>query len=162
MRENNIKGWMSVEELDFLYDAALEMKSIVELGSYLGRSTVALAEGCKGGIFAVDHWNWTEGLGLEMDGTEYEQFKENTKDFNNIIVLKVTTQEASKHFAKVDMVFIDADHRYEAVKQDIETWLPRTHILLCGHDYDEEGVKKAVDELIDIDSVVGSIWYKWL
>ena len=162
MRENNIKGWMSEKELQFLYDSAKEMKSIVELGSYLGRSTVALAEGVKEAVFAVDHWDWKGGGGLKMDGTEYEQFLENTKDFDNIIVLKGTTMEASKKIGKVDMVFIDADHSYEAVKQDIETWLPRTHKLICGHDYDFDEVKKAVDELLEIDGVIGSVWWKWV
>ena len=140
---------MSLEELEFLNDSAKEMKLVVELGSYLGRSTVALAESADN-VIAIDHWNWTSGGGLVMDGTEYQQFLENIKDFDNIIVFRDTTLNMSKKIKKADMVFIDADHSYEAVKADIEAWLPKATKLICGHDYDFNEVKKAVDELIDI------------
>ena len=57
-----------------------------------------------------------------------------------------------------DWVFLDADHKYEAVKEDLVTWFPKIKKggIFCGHDYlnsDKEhnghtdfGVKKAVDE----------------
>ncbi len=37
-----------------------------------------------------------------------------------------------------DLVFIDADHHYESVKEDIETWYPvvKKGGILCGHDFD--------------------------
>ena len=58
---------------------------------------------------------------------------------------------------KLDIVFIDADHSYEAVKEDIQLWYPKIRKggIICGHDYmegpyDRDGifcdVKKAVDE----------------
>jgi hypothetical protein len=162
MRENNIKGWMSLAELEFLYETSKKMETIVELGSYLGRSTVALAAGCKGTVYAVDHWNWTGGRGLVMDGTEFEEFKKNTKDFSNISIYRKDTVATARFFDTVDMVFIDADHCYESVRKDIKAWLPKTKKIICGHDYDEDGAKRAVDELIDIDGISGSIWYKWL
>ena len=36
-----------------------------------------------------------------------------------------------------DLVYIDADHRYEAVSQDIKVWMPKVkdNGILCGHDY---------------------------
>jgi precorrin-6B methylase 2 len=160
MRGNDIKGWMSEEELRFLNDISKGL-TVVELGSYLGRSTVALAEKAKK-VYAVDHWNWTEGLGLVMDGTEYDQFLENTKDFSNIEVLKMSTLEASKKIDSCDIVFIDADHRYNSVKADIKAWFPKVNKIICGHDYDEQGVRRAVDESLNIDGIIGSIWYSWL
>ncbi|KKK96213.1 hypothetical protein LCGC14_2665010 [marine sediment metagenome] len=139
MRENNIKGWMSEKELEFLHDSAKDL-DVVELGSYLGRSTVALAESAKT-VSAVDHWNW-KGDGLLMDGTEYDKFRENIDEYDNIAIYQMSTLEAAKAMIwKPDMVFIDADHSYEAVKADIETWLPKTKQLICGHDYDFDEVK---------------------
>lgn len=47
---------------------------------------------------------------------------------------------------KADIVFIDGDHSYEAVKKDIATWYPRTNRILAGHDYDMGHVTQAVTE----------------
>lgn len=56
----------------------------------------------------------------------------------------------------LDFVFIDGDHTYEAVCDDLRAWTPKLKPggLLCGHDYgipreiidNELGVKRAVDE----------------
>lgn len=52
-----------------------------------------------------------------------------------------------------DFIYIDANHEYPAIKQDLNDWLPKLTIngLLCGHDMlDIEGfgVLKAVNEFI--------------
>jgi predicted O-methyltransferase YrrM len=61
----------------------------------------------------------------------------------------------------VDLVFIDADHSYEAVKKDIVKFRPklRTGGILCGHDIDYPGVNRAVKELIpDHDIGPNFVW----
>jgi cephalosporin hydroxylase len=64
----------------------------------------------------------------------------------------------------LDMVFIDADHSYEAVVKDIAAWrnLVAVDGILCGHDYDisrHPGVVKAVDESIKFKVIPNtSIW----
>ena len=44
-------------ELEWLYKAAKRMKSIVEIGSWQGRSTYVLLSGCQGPVMAVDKWD---------------------------------------------------------------------------------------------------------
>jgi len=48
----------------------------------------------------------------------------------------------------LDLVFIDGDHRFEAVAEDIASWWPKLRPggVLCGDDYHWEGVKRAVDD----------------
>ena len=48
----------------------------------------------------------------------------------------------------IDCVFIDGDHRYQFVKQDIELWRAKLKPggWLTGHDRDWAPVKRAVDE----------------
>lgn len=57
--------------------------------------------------------------------------------------------EAAEQFKndKFDFAFIDANHTYDNVMADIHAWYPliREGGLLTGHDYNMEGVKKAVD-----------------
>lgn len=55
----------------------------------------------------------------------------------------------------VDFVFIDANHKYEFVKEDIKTWYPKVRKggILSGHDYYEfksgrGGVIPAVNEFV--------------
>ncbi len=47
-----------------------------------------------------------------------------------------------------DYVYIDADHSYERVKEDLQYWYPKVkkNGFFGGHDINMEGVRKAVDE----------------
>lgn len=47
-----------------------------------------------------------------------------------------------------DFVFIDAEHTYEACREDMRLWYPKVRRggLLCGHDYTMAGVNRAVNE----------------
>jgi hypothetical protein len=55
------------------------------------------------------------------------------------------------------MVFLDADHSYEGVKEDWFEWRPKVKPggWLAGHDYGDKrfGVKQAVDESL-------AFWHK--
>lgn len=67
-----------------------------------------------------------------------------------------------------DLIFIDADHSYKAVKDDIRHWLPKMRKggLLCGHDYSNRkanaGVIKAVNEMIGEDNIVVGARKTWI
>jgi hypothetical protein len=69
-------------------------------------------------------------------------------------------------FGGLDVVFIDALHDYESVKQDIELWWPlvREGGYLAGHDYNHKwpGVMRAVAEhfnLMDVCLGPDSMWW---
>ena len=157
-------------ELEFLYTQAKNMESIVELGSWRGRSSHALASGCKGTLWCVDHWKGSLGTVLVKQAEKediYSIFLENLKEFTNIIPLKMNTDDALKYFedGSVDMVFIDAGHNYAEIKNDINNWYPKVKKLICGHDYQKPypGVIRAVNEQFGkADELVGTIWVKWL
>ncbi len=69
-----------------------------------------------------------------------------------------TSAEAAKDFpaGSLDFVYIDAQHHYEAVRDDIALWYPKVKVggIIGGHDFFEDGdypfgrfgVKKAVIE----------------
>ena len=57
-----------------------------------------------------------------------------------------------------DVIFIDGDHSYEGVKEDLNNWWSKCNTLFCGHDYMLKetvwngvrcGVKEAVDEFVE-------------
>lgn len=79
--------------------------------------------------------------------------KERLKAFNSRIRWErkdslAATDTLRAEGKRFDFVFIDANHAYGYVKKDIELWAPlvRAGGILCGHDFNLEGVKKAVIE----------------
>ena len=56
MKAEDIQGWMNVRELDWLRAAAAVQYVIVEIGTWKGRSTAALAEGTPGMVYTCDHF----------------------------------------------------------------------------------------------------------
>lgn len=167
-----ISGWMTPAELQFLYENAQKMESILEIGSWKGRSTHALLSGCKGKVTAVDHFKGSEGEAeahreaLGDDSPVYKEFMRNVGSFSNLEVLKMSSEEAKKVLGdkKFDMIFIDAEHTYEGVRKDIVLWKDNAKVLLCGHDYclPWPSVMQAVDSSLKKTGVMpnGSIWYK--
>ena len=79
---------------------------------------------------------------------------------------RMTTNEAARLFEdeSLDAVFIDADHSYEAVKLDIQNWMPKVRKggILAGHDYNSAwpGVVRAVNEIFPEAQKIDSCWLK--
>lgn len=138
---------------------------IVEVGVYEGTGTARLAAG-GARVWAVDRWRSPTGEPRdEMCARVRERFRE----VPGVVVLRMDSLEAAATLLEVegptmDMVFIDADHSYEAVRRDIEAWAPlvRPGGLLAGHDYHRKwpGVVRAVDEVFQGRATVshGSVW----
>lgn len=164
-RAMGIVGMLIREEVEWLHQTAHEMSSIVEIGSYRGRSTYALCAGCQGIVYAVDPF---EANFHQEVRDVFDDFAENLKAFENLLPVIKTSQEAANSAiipAIVDMVFIDADHSYRAVLDDLRLWEPRARKLVCGHDYGgprTPGVEKAVNEYFGSREMVklgpGLLW----
>ena len=158
---------MSPYELDWLYETAKGMKSIVEVGSWKGKSTFALCLGCPGTVYAVDHFkgsrderdkNHKEALTTNI----FEVFLENVGHFKNLKTWKMDSLQAAGYFddKSVDMVFIDAGHTYKEVRDDLRAWMPKAVKLLCGHDGDESSpVRKVLNDFnVNYEIIAGTIW----
>jgi hypothetical protein len=171
---------MRPDELLWLAQRACTHQRIVEVGSWSGRSTRALADNTPGRVWAIDTFLGSKEhqplLSQKPQNWLYEQFLENTKGLSNLEVMRMTSLEASKKLQdeRFDMVFIDASHDYQSVKQDIEAWLPLMlpGALFSGHDYNYASVKQAVDECLPaiprvkafspIEWPTPSLWYTTL
>jgi hypothetical protein len=127
--------------------------------------------------------HWRGGLLLSIDpwrefGEEYQDRANVTQSKQDVFyretqvrlsrfgdrskILRLTSEEAAGTIddGSLDFAYLDAQHHYAAVKQDIELWWPKIRPggLLCGHDYGDENetdtdgtvtvfdVKRAVDE----------------
>ena len=166
----SIQGWMTESELQWLNTLATDMQSIVEVGSWKGRSTVALAAGCRGQVCAVDTWL---GSPDELESTHAEaktedifgQFLDNTSGVGSIAPIRAFSLDAGADARipeTVDMVFIDAQHTADAVEDDIRAWLPRTGKIICGHDFNFPGVKEGIYRVFkpyQVKQGAGAIWW---
>ena len=157
---SKIDGWMQYEELQWLAQKASQKKVIIEIGCWQGRSTKALTAS-SGVIYAIDPWNLHKKVEKTMHYSPnqlYEIFCSNLKaeiQACQVIPIRAPSQEAVEVLKKqdvlADMIFIDGDHSYQGVKDDINNYFPflAPGGLLCGHDYySEEGVVRAVNEFI--------------
>lgn len=164
--KNIIQGWMSIPELNWLYRMAQKYKTIVEVGCWKGKSTHALLTGAEkhgGTVTVVDHFKGAEGQEQFFKEVAYLDiyhiFMANVGHFPNLKVLKMSSAEGAKEIDKAEMVFIDAGHEYEDVAADLEAWDSKATKLLCGHDYQFPGVKKAVKERYGVPTILcDSIW----
>lgn len=150
-----IEGWMTPAELAFLQALALRLPAhatVVELGAYKGRSTVAIRE-------ALD----PDSKLVTVDQAALDAFRENTAGLANLDLVIGDSAEAASGFAdaSVDLVIIDADHSYHAVKRDIQAWHPKlkSGALLTGHDWGWVGVRVAVKETFGRVGLFETIWY---
>jgi predicted O-methyltransferase YrrM len=132
---------------------------VAEVGCYAGESTVAWAIKAKQ-LFAIDPW----GNNYDKNDTSseevpmvqiYAEFLQRIEPYKNkVCVIHETSTEAVKRFLNesIDVVYIDACHKYESVKEDIFAWYPKVKIggFICGHDYSDfwHEVRDAVNECI--------------
>lgn len=132
---------------------------MVEIGLWYGRSTLFIAEELKKLnkqviIYSVD---------FMMSLPNYLS--------SHVKFLPLSSQEASQKFddESLDFVFIDADHQYDSVLNDIKVWLPKIRVggIIAGHDYNDyeeinsyPGVRKAVDECFPngVDVITRTVW----
>jgi len=162
-----IQGFMEPDELAWLALQAEKHQRIVEVGSFLGRSTRALADNTPGWVMAFDDWMGPREI--DMDGREhcYEVFRKNMHGLVETFKLFILQGDHGDltiipNYLYPDMVFIDGTHAYESVKRDILIWKDRIAPggLLCGHDATLPEIRQALDETLPGWMVVSgtSIW----
>jgi predicted O-methyltransferase YrrM len=147
IRFQKIKGWVHAADGYLLYRLARDdgaRGAIVEIGSWMGLSTAWLAAGSKAAgrepVHAVDVFDGGAMLKdrdvVKNEGTTYHHFVEYLEAeglFDHVIPIVAESAAAARAWngGAIRLLFIDGDHRYEAVKQDIELWAP--HVAVGGH-----------------------------
>jgi len=134
---------------DLIQENLNENMIMVEIGSYAAVSSHLFAEKVKH-IYCVDQWKAYSEV-KEQYITEGERLFNNfLKYYNNVTKLKMSSVEASKTFENnfLDFVYIDANHSYESVIEDINSWIKKIKIngIIAGHDYHQGTVQKAIQD----------------
>lgn len=169
-KASKISGYTSSEDLTVLYDLAASVpkgQDVVELGSYHGRSTVALASATSNRVWAVDAFDpLAVSDGSDVIGDEV-QFLKNTKGYR-VELLRTNVIQAGHEWQgkPIGMLFLDASHDYETTRDTFLAWLPHVAYngIIAFHDYHPTwpGVVRTVDEVaeyFDNQHLVNALWY---
>lgn len=136
---------------------------IMEIGCWLGHSTAIFAKHAKslgGRVTCVDTFKGSKGTFLEEYAEKnnvMEEFFNNMEELGlekHIDIFNMSSNEAYKNIRnnKYDLIFIDGDHIYEQIKNDIYNYLPKLKSggIMSGHDF-ESGFDLDLNSLTDID-----------
>lgn len=118
----------------------------VEVGTFKGEFAKTILSKWNGVLYMVDPWR--EELGSEYTNGDYPEFKnklyfqtiENTKEYQDrSFMLRGFSNQLIDLFEdeSLDFVYIDANHAYDFVIEDIELWFPKVKKggVVSGHDY---------------------------
>ncbi len=172
----SIDGWLTVDEAIALYELARSLPHehplAVEIGCWQGKSSVCLARGLAGKstprLCCIDPF---DASGDEASRDEYSEranltgplrsaFEQNLRDAAVRDIVDVRPGLSHEHAIAwqepIDLLFLDGDHSYEAVRSDFTDWTPKVRAggFLCLHDVVHpvhEGPRRIVDEFVRPD-----------
>jgi len=162
--------------LDLIKKNKINPKEIAEIGVWRGHTSIVLLRNLPSlEVFhAIDSW------------INYEDYQGDNKNNETIIFDKLIFEDRT-HWLKdklkihhgfskdtcdqirdnsLDLIFIDANHSYEYLLEDIKIWTPKVKKdgLIIGHDYNPKtfpGVVKAVHEVFkdNFTTELDDIWW---
>ncbi len=162
---SHIEGWLFPPEAFILYAMSLEHNDttgrILEIGSFLGKSSYWLAKGAKERngekVICVDTFKGSIEHQETLKGqSTYAVFEQNLRKagvFDWVVPIKKSSEEAFASFRqRISLLFIDGSHEYEDVKADLLNWeqyLVKEGIVIL-HDSAGQwaGPTRVADELI--------------
>jgi predicted O-methyltransferase YrrM len=128
-----VPGMLTRAEVDCLYQLGQVNHCagvIVEIGSWKGKSTIALARGAAKShhqtIYAIDpHEVQPEEGYLEDTQADFLANIKRAQVEKQVAPMIMTSEEASRNWQKpIRLLWIDGDHRYEPAKLDFKLWEP--------------------------------------
>lgn len=119
------------------YFRELGFKTGAEIGVLGGTYSIEL---CKAGmkVYCVDSWGLGERRYKNYHFRKFEEAKKRLASYEATLIRK-KSEDAVKEFSdeQLDFIFIDANHHYEYVLQDITEWAKKVRKggIISGHDY---------------------------
>jgi glycosyltransferase involved in cell wall biosynthesis/predicted O-methyltransferase YrrM len=161
-----IEGWLTDAQAERLFLAGRRVSqdgTIVEIGSYRGRSTITLANAAQDGVevVAIDPHAGNDRGPQEIEGYDREAQEDNLAFHANLA--RAGVADRVRHVRKpsqeafddvggdVDLLYVDGAHRVEPATQDIGGWGARLRpggTLLIHDSFSSIGVTIAITRLL--------------
>lgn len=174
---STVPGWFNY--WPFYGHVARNLKDgdqVAEVGTWLGRSLIFLAQECKRlgkrvRFYAVDTFAGEalqpehQELVQQHGGSIRAEFERNIRECGVADMITILQGDSAAMAECIEdgslaFCYIDAAHEYEPVKRDILAWKDKVRSggLLAGHDIQHEPVRKAVMELLPSAQHSYPIW----
>jgi predicted O-methyltransferase YrrM len=159
-----VAGWLTDDEAWALHEVARANRSgstVVEIGSWQGRSTIALASGLRargaGTVYAVDPHSDSalhRATGVLDTHSAFVANVHAAGLADYVRAVRATSLAARERFAErsVHFLFVDGSHLFEDVVSDIDAWTPALAdgAAVAFHDArDEPGVRRALGDRVE-------------
>ena len=136
----------------------------IQIGSYRGQSAeLFLKSGAFKTFYCIDPWQQGYDPEDKADAPEIilaeQDFDRRFKDNEIVKKIKMKSSDAAKLFEQnsIDFIYIDGNHLYKAVKEDLKNYFPivKDGGIIAGHDYNTTDwhladVVRAVNEFFNI------------
>lgn len=157
------EGWLAREEAEALMELASRVpagRHIVEVGNFRGRSTVALALGSRRGagvqVYSFDpHTEFVGPRGGRFGRADQAHLYANLAragvgEWVSVVTLDARLVAPAWPARDVGLLFVDGDHRYEAVVADHAGWEPHlaSGATVAFDDRDYPDVARRLAELV--------------
>lgn len=159
--ENLPHGWFNHGPKVLALLEQYRPKVIVELGTFLGASAIAMARSARrwgGTVTCVDTWaGEMDAEGGSEGGKPPLMLWSCAREMvaagvgANVRLIPATTLEAARNWSlPIDFLYVDADHSAAGTRADLDVWVPhvKTGWLIAGDDYEHPlypGVREAWD-----------------
>lgn len=176
MDYNEIEGFSQYTDQGILLEKLLQDLptdiNVLEIGIYYGRMTIMWNDilqknNINYSYTAIDNFKGIEtnkGQDIDFKGIALKNLKPLLNNIN--IIDNDSKKEYINHPDNFyDIVYIDGEHTYEGVLNDIKCWLPKVKEggYICGDDYIAgwPGVVQAVNEMFGnkVNIIGGQQWY---
>lgn len=175
-----IAGWFGEDNRRELARLIAEhnVKSVVEIGSFMGLSAVWFAQRVDS-VTCVDRWIEDSEVPTDNNlvGTLrrwgwprdfFPLFRDNIARsgyWHKVLPIKGNSHDVHGEVPFADLVYIDAGHAYQQVRRDIEIYREKARRVIAGDDYvarEGFGVIEAVTELLPKHRHSGPFWWSLL
>jgi len=176
MTYDEIPGWFDFSgAYDEIAQLVLPGEKIVEVGPYLGRSTVYLATKLRelekwATIYAIDLFDGYD----PFQGSFYDQLLQNLsqcKVLGMVVPIKMDSQKAAGLFKDGELaaVWLDSDKSYKHVQESLISWHRKVKKggILGGFGLSEPEVERAVEEFtsalkLRLEVRQEGTWQSWI
>jgi hypothetical protein len=136
-----------INRIDLLKEIGLEFPNGkgAEIGTFKGEFAKEILQNWSGTLYMIDVWRplgeeYLDSSNHAAHSAAYSETMGNISGYEDRgIMVRATSEVAADMFEResLNFVYIDANHAYDFIVQDIKLWYPKVKSggYLCGHDY---------------------------